>query len=166
MEDPAGLLLIVENLMSLKLKGKISYHMSREIAKLLISMQGEPGEAHRIRVYYKGSPKRGMIFQDAPHQLYTVFFTEDWMVCHASPDDKAKIKMDLLLPNGVTSVASGELLSVEKYEEGKSMHFWEQDYENSWLYLRHGLLALLLGRTIVIMALPFITLLPSILNMR
>ena len=113
----------------MRVQGDLVEFYEQKGSKLLISLGDNPIEEYQIRVYYRGAPKRGMIFHDSNQQLYTVFFTSDWMVCHTNPDDRARVKMDLLISDALTSVACGDLVSIKKVGDGMSLHSWEQAYE-------------------------------------
>ena len=119
------------NLQVIKIDGEGVESFEQKSSKLTVLLRGDLSQEHEIQIHYKGSPERGMIFQDSPPQLYTIYFTSDWMVCNSSPDDRATLKMDILIADSLTSVASGEFLSVEKQQDGKkSLHRWEQMYES------------------------------------
>lgn len=93
--------------------------------KLLISLSARQNTLHQITIDYHGSPRKGLLFDQAKDQAYTIYSTRDWMICNDSPDDKAKINLKILIPKGQDCIANGELvLKTEK--GGKQLFNWQQ----------------------------------------
>ena len=97
--------------------------------KLRITLSKRSADRNTVHIYYQGHPQRGVVFQPESEQVYTVFHTSQWMPCHESPEDKAKIRMDLFVPSHLKCIASGSLTD-KKTADGKSMYSWIQDYES------------------------------------
>jgi aminopeptidase N len=95
--------------------------------KLIISLADRVTNENQVQIFYNGKPTRGIVFPE-PGQAHTVYFTSEWMVCNDSPNDKAKLEMDLLVPSDKICIASGTL--VKKVFKGeKVLYSWSQDYE-------------------------------------
>ncbi len=97
-------------------------------SKLIVGLSPSSQTRHEITINYSGSPSRGLIFNPRLNQAHTVYFTDQWMVCNTRPNDRATFSINLLLPTGMQSVASGKSLGMEA-QDGKTLHRWEQDYE-------------------------------------
>ncbi|HAS42954.1 MAG TPA: hypothetical protein DCS93_20910 [Microscillaceae bacterium] len=95
--------------------------------KTIVSLAPNPTQTYQIKLFYQGSPKKGLVFLNKVQKLYSVYFTSEWMICNTAPDDKATLKLDVLVPKGMISVASGILQN--KVEIGNKVQFsWKQDY--------------------------------------
>ncbi|MEL6537807.1 MAG: M1 family metallopeptidase [Bacteroidota bacterium] len=98
---------------------------SKQGSKLHIQLSNGRNLKEEITVHYHGSPKRGLLFHPEASQAYTVYFTSDWMVCHDTPEDKATLNLNIVVPEGLDCVASGEHTWTEE-----GLHHWQQNYES------------------------------------
>jgi len=76
--------------------------------KLLIVVLGNPArnEEHRsLTIRYKAKPAKGLVF--FPDQVYTSFFTSDWMPCDDRPDDPATLRLAIEPPVNTKTAGSG-----------------------------------------------------------
>lgn len=95
--------------------------------KVIIALADRTTNENQVQIFYTGNPTRGLVFPE-PGQAHTVYYTSEWMVCNDAPDDKAKFKIDLLIPADKMCIASGTL--VNKILKGeKVVYSWSQDYE-------------------------------------
>lgn len=116
------------NLAITRLEGQHAKGFVQKGKKTIISLAENDSTIYEIKLFYQGKPGRGLIFFDNAQKLYTVFFTSEWMICNANPDDKATLKLELLVPKGLISVASG--VFKDSTEVGNKMNYsWSQDYE-------------------------------------
>lgn len=100
---------------------------SKVDSKLLIELSAQKQTQYEIAIRYHGNPKNGLLFNPDLNQAHTVYFTDQWMVCNNKPDDRATLSLNLLLPKGMQSIASGSLSGTE--EKGKkTLHKWYQSY--------------------------------------
>ncbi|MDY8137496.1 M1 family aminopeptidase [Aquimarina sp. 2201CG5-10] len=111
-----------------KLEGKHTKGFTQKGKKTTISLFPNENNIYEIKLHYNGSPKKGLVFLDNSQKLYTVYFTSEWMICNAAPDDRATIKLDLLVPKETISVASGNLKGTNKIGD-KIKYSWHQNYE-------------------------------------
>ena len=95
--------------------------------QLIITFSQALVEEQSVQIYYHGSPPRGVVFSPEKSQMYTVYFTSEWMVCHDQPDDRAPLQLDLILPEGVQNVASGTLVGEKKIQGNKVRYSWQQE---------------------------------------
>lgn len=81
------------------------------------------GRTSTLRIAFKGKPKRGLVIQQAA--IYSSYFTCDWMSClQNATGDKALFDLDLYLPTGMESVASGRRLADRPSDQGLTVHRW------------------------------------------
>ncbi|HWE39819.1 MAG TPA: M1 family metallopeptidase [Isosphaeraceae bacterium] len=93
----------------------------------------EPGEAMKVAVTYKGSPRRGMYFvpADADHGLCVWTQGEpdenrDWLPSYDYPNDRATSEMIVTAPKPLTVVSNGALVAT--VEDGRTTTFhWKMD---------------------------------------
>ena len=83
------------------------------------------GQSSALTIAYHGAPKRGIRFFPELSQVYTVFSTSQWTVCVDAPEDKATLKLTLIVPAKLTSISNGELISTKNLGE-KQTTVWEQ----------------------------------------
>lgn len=82
-----------------------------------------PGASSTLRIAFSGIPRRGLVRQ--PAAVYSSYFACDWMFClQDAPGDKAWFDLDLHLPAGASSVASGRRLRDLPGAGGSTVHRW------------------------------------------
>jgi len=91
--------------------------------KLRVSLR--PG-IREIQIDFHGTPKYGIRFFPDRQQVYTVFSTSQWMVCMDDPADKSTLTFKLILPERLTPVANGELVSQRELANNKRLFEWRQ----------------------------------------
>jgi aminopeptidase N len=92
-----------------------------------LSRPSAAGEMREIEIEYHGAPRFGIRFFPERTQTYTVFSTSQWMVCVDAPDDKATLRLNLILPENLTSVANGRLAARRALPNKKTAHEWRQE---------------------------------------
>ncbi len=107
-------------------KGQSIKSFRQEGKKLNIALSDTSKIQYEVQIFYHGSPSRGVVFFPALHQMHTVYFTSEWMVCHDQPDDRATIRMDLTVPDSLTSIGCGMLIEKKAVKAGKMMYSWRQ----------------------------------------
>ena len=98
---------------------------SVENRKLKIALNGGNGE-REIEVRFHGKPRWGIRFFPDRQQVHTIFSTSQWMVCSDDPADKATLVLNLILPAGLTPVASGQFISQRSLADNKQLTEWSQ----------------------------------------
>jgi aminopeptidase N len=63
------------------------------------------GQEASLVVEYTATAPKGLVF--GPDAVYTSFHTCHWMVCRDRPDDKATFALSIIVPQGLTLIASG-----------------------------------------------------------
>lgn len=81
------------------------------------------GRSAIVRLRYHGVPRRGVAVSGSA--MYTSYFACDWMIClQDAPGDKAWFDLDLRVPAGTTSLASGRMIGEVRAGTGASTHRW------------------------------------------
>jgi aminopeptidase N len=104
---------------------KFSRHDRRLIVSL--SRPAKANEAREIEIDYHGAPRFGIRFFPEQTQLYTLFSTSQWMVCVDAPEDKATLRLNLILPAGLRMVANGRFVGQRVLPGDKIAYEWRQD---------------------------------------
>src|SRR5215213_11072277 len=94
--------------------------------RLRISLPLGSRASREIEIEFHGTPKRGIRFFPDRQQVYTVFSTSQWMVCVDDPADKATLTFKLILPEGLTPIANGALVSQRELPNNKRLSEWRQ----------------------------------------
>jgi aminopeptidase N len=117
------------NLNILKVKGESVSNFKQENKKLTVFLNERSSNENQIQITYTGNPEKGLIFLAERDELYTVFSSSEWMVCNDLPNDRARFRIDLLIPVNKTCIASGTLTKKEQLGENV-LYSWVQDYES------------------------------------
>jgi aminopeptidase N len=64
------------------------------------------GVPRTLTIRYRAGPGKGLKF--FPDQVYTEFFTSDWMVCNDRPDGRATLCLHIAAPKGWRVATSGD----------------------------------------------------------
>ena len=95
--------------------------------RIALSHAAKAGESREVEVDYHGAPRRGIRFFPERDQVYTVFATSQWMVCVDAPDDKATLRLKLILPANLSSVANGRLVAQRAWPHQRTASEWQQE---------------------------------------
>ena len=92
------------------------------------------GRRATLEAVYSGRPARGLTFFEGG--AYTAYNTCDWTICDIDrPGDKATFSLELTVPAGFTTVATGERTRVRRTADGREVHGWrERRPYSSYLY--------------------------------
>src|SRR5215212_8203757 len=94
--------------------------------RLRVSLPLNPRATREIEIEFHGTPQYGIRFFPDRQQVYTVFSTTQWMACVDDPADKATLTFKLILPEGLTPIANGELVSQRELPNNKRLSEWRQ----------------------------------------
>lgn len=92
-----------------------------------LSNPAKAGERREIEIEYHGAPRFGVRFFPERAQVYTVFSTSQWMVCVDAPDDRATLRLNLILPAGLAAVANGSFVAERALPNNRVVHEWRQE---------------------------------------
>ncbi|HEX8309291.1 MAG TPA: M1 family metallopeptidase [Allosphingosinicella sp.] len=102
--------------------------VARDGPSLIVSLKRPlaSGKTAKLRFRYRGTPRRGIVFGEGT--AYSSYFTCHWMICDIDrPADKATLRLDLILPAGKSSIASGIQAGKTGAGPGLERHRWIQD---------------------------------------
>lgn len=111
-----------------KLEGKYARGFKQIGKETIISLAPNDSKIYKIKLFYNGKPKKGLVFLNDSQKLYSLYFTSEWMICNTSPDDRATLKLDLLVSKELITVASGILKDTIR-TGNKIKYSWNQEYE-------------------------------------
>ncbi|HVF67489.1 MAG TPA: M1 family metallopeptidase [Pyrinomonadaceae bacterium] len=97
------------------------------VVRVFLSRPARAGETREVEFEYHGSPRRGIRFYPEREMVYTVFTTSQWMVCVDAPDDRATLRMTLVLPAKLANVANGREAARRALPDGRVAHEWRLD---------------------------------------
>jgi aminopeptidase N len=84
-------------------------------------------KTQQIVIEYHGAPRRGVRFYPDRMQVYTVFSTSQWMVCIDDPNERATLRLRLIVPVDLTTMGNGRFVSKSRDSSGKAVHEWLQE---------------------------------------
>lgn len=116
--------LIVDSVSGANIRG-----FNQENGILTLRLTKKRNELISVEIHYKGTPKKGLVFQKHKNQAYTVFNTSKWMICNMQPNDRATISLELIVPDSLNSISNGILVSKKKLKENKVSFKWIQEHE-------------------------------------
>jgi aminopeptidase N len=92
-----------------------------------LSRPAKARERRQIEVAYHGAPRSGIRFYPDRGQVYTAFSTSQWMVCVDAPEDRATLRLNLVVPTKFRTVANGRFVARRDSAGGKVAHEWRQE---------------------------------------
>ena len=95
-----------------------------EDGQLEVMLPKAPSTGMELRIAYHGTPKQGLIF--GPDYVTSTWEGCDWMLCDDAPGHKAPIAIDLLLPPGYVSLASGAPAGEKQIAPNLVRHSWNE----------------------------------------
>lgn len=109
-----------------KVEGEMVRSFEQMDRELIINLTDRAESESELQIFYQGYPQRGVEFFPEAQRMHTVFFTSEWMICHTPPHDRASIRLDLIIPEGLSSVANG-VLREQETSNGRLIHTWYQE---------------------------------------
>lgn len=107
-----------------------TFQKQENLLRITLSKPAKLNEKHIIEIEYHGTPTRGIRFFPEQNQVYTVFSTSQWMPCVDAPADRAKFRLELILPKDLQAVGNGELVKQTKILNDKISSIWKEKAEN------------------------------------
>lgn len=95
------------NLVVSSVKGPLVKRFHQNGNQLIIQLSAPANDRTQVEVAYTGSPKRGLIFKE--NLAYTVFSTDQWMVCNMDPSDKAQFSLEIIAPDSLDVITSNTM---------------------------------------------------------
>ncbi len=89
------------------LDGSTRLRFERQGGLLLVTLAtpARDGAPRGLTIRYHAGPGKGLHFY--PDQVYSEFFTNDWMVCNDRPEARATLRLRIAAPKGWRVAASG-----------------------------------------------------------
>jgi aminopeptidase N len=110
-------------------EGKLALKFEKRESLLHITLArpAKLNEKREITIKYHGTPRSGIKFFPDERQVYTLFSTSQWMPGVDAPDDRATVRLNLILPKDFKTVGNGRLLKQSNLPDGdKSAFEWQQ----------------------------------------
>jgi aminopeptidase N len=107
--------------------GALEFSQQDHRLRIALSQPGELNETRTVEIDYHGAPRAGVHFVPDRSQVFTEFSTSQWLVCINAPDDRATLRLRLVVPGDLAVVASGRLISRHGRPDGTAVHEWTQD---------------------------------------
>ncbi len=111
--------------------GKSLKSYSQQKGVLTIYIHKKRDRLNTVEIEYEGTPAKGLIIQPENNLAYTVFHSNEWMICNFQPHDRASILIELTIPDSLNCVANGDLLFKKQYGNKQLKYFWKQSQETS-----------------------------------
>jgi aminopeptidase N len=88
--------------------GQTTLYFERKDRILIVALRSPvfKGDHRTLTIRYTAVPAKGLVF--FPDQIYTSFFTSDWMPCDEHPEDHATLTLTLDVPAQFKVAASGQ----------------------------------------------------------
>jgi len=88
-------------------EGQAALYFERKEKILIVAMNSPvyKNDHRSITIRYTATPAKGLVF--FPDQIYTSFFTSDWMPCDEHPEDRATLALTIDVPPQFKVAASG-----------------------------------------------------------
>jgi aminopeptidase N len=102
------------------------FSQSEHRVSITLSRPAKDNEGRAISIEYHGAPRHGIRFFTEEQQVYTIFSTSQWMPCVDAPEDRAALRLSLILPAGLTVVANGRLVSQLTLPDKRVAYEWKQ----------------------------------------
>ncbi len=113
---------------AVRMKGEAQrFAISEGRVTIALSHPLHDGETGEVEVDYHGAPRRGIRFFPERDQVYTVYATSQWLVCEDAPDDKATLRLTLILPARLSNVANGRLVAQHALPNDRTAYEWWQE---------------------------------------
>jgi aminopeptidase N len=97
---------------------KLTIHLARPAV---------PNETREIEIAYHGTPRNGLRFVPDRAEAFSNFSTSHWLVCLDEPDDRATLRLSLVVPAALHVVGSGHLVERRALSATRHVHEWRQD---------------------------------------
>lgn len=108
----------------------VKFQKKENFLIITFSKPAKFNEERTIEIEYHGIPKFGIRFFPEQNQVYMLFSTSQWMPCVDAPEDRAKFRLELVLPKDLKSVGNGEFIKQTELSNGKISSIWEEKTEN------------------------------------
>jgi aminopeptidase N len=84
---------------------RLRFQRQGSLVSVALATPAIEGVPRTLAIRYRAGPGKGLRFY--PDQVYTEFFTSDWMVCNDRPDARATLRLRIAAPPGWRVAVSG-----------------------------------------------------------
>ena len=91
--------------------------------RIQLSRPARAGDTRTVDIAYHGAPRSGIRIFPERGQVYTVFSTSQWLVCVDAPEDKATLRLQLIL-------TAEDFQKEMEQSAGRSL----TDFFSTWVY--------------------------------
>jgi aminopeptidase N len=104
-----------------------SFEQRGRTLAIKFGQRARPGQIREIAIAYHGQPRSGLRFVPDRLEAYTIFSTSQWLVCVDAPDERATLRLRLVLPAALDALATGVRVERRALSPEKHEHVWRQD---------------------------------------
>ncbi len=108
-------------------KDALKYSQSDHRLKVILSRPAKENQLRQIAIRYNGTPRRGIRFFPERAQVYAIFSTSHWMVCIDDPDQRATLRLRIMVPADQITVGNGRFVARKAAADGKFIDEWRQE---------------------------------------
>ncbi len=92
--------------------------------RVILPHAARKGERHVLDMSYHGVPRFGLQVHPGRRELYTIFSTDQWLICINAPSERASLDLAVALPADLMAAGQGETLSAVMLKDGRRLHRW------------------------------------------
>lgn len=90
---------------------------------------------HRMKFEYTATEGRGLRWLPNGAGMFTAFYCEAWMICSNAPDQRASLRLEIVIPHGTQSAAGpGTLRKTWRDRQGRHFLFEQSDPVQTYLF--------------------------------
>ncbi len=107
-----------------------------ELGTESVKVRSRGAGQQKVHFSYQAAPGRGLDWITGGAGLFTEFYCEAWMVCDNSPDQRATLRLEIVLPaaGGMRPVAPGRLTNQWRDTSGAHFVFEEKEPVQTYLF--------------------------------
>jgi aminopeptidase N len=105
----------------------LRYTQSAHRLRIVLPELKNSTPVRKLKIDYHGAPRRGVRFFPDRMQVYTVFSTSQWMLCIDDPNERATLRLRMVVPSDLTTVGNGRYAGKSSAGPGKTEHEWLQE---------------------------------------
>lgn len=107
-------------------KHALKYSQSDHRLRVSLSRPAKRDQSREIEIVYHGTPRRGIRYFPDRMQVYTVFSTSQWLPCIDDPNERASLRLRLVVPADLTTVGNGRFIARKPFAGGRLVDEWRQ----------------------------------------
>lgn len=104
----------------------LKYSQSDHRLHISLSRPAKRDQSREVEIVFHGAPRRGIRFFPDRMQVYTVFSTSQWLPCIDDPNERASLRLRLIVPAELTTVGNGRFIARKPFAGGRVVDEWRQ----------------------------------------